>query len=68
MPYKKKATVFDASLFASAGQLRVSMHEVEARLADGATLEIEHSSFSDPGGDYSRLLLDDEVIAYAPGY
>jgi hypothetical protein len=68
MPYKKTAAVFDASLFAAAGQLRISLQEVERRLAEGAKLELEHSSFNDPGGDYSKLLLDNQVIAYAPGY
>lgn len=41
---------------------------VKAALAEGKEVKFEHSSFSDPGPDWSKILIDGKCIDYTPGY
>jgi len=41
---------------------------VEQALKDGRTVEMEHTSFSDPGPDESRIIIDGVKLFTIPGY
>lgn len=48
--------------------LHTRKEEIAEAVANGGVLEIEESSFSDPGPDFSRILLDGKEVGYIPGY
>jgi len=41
---------------------------VDTAIAAGRKVEMEHSSFSDPGPDCSRVLIDGSPLYTIPGY
>ena len=41
---------------------------VMKQIADGAKVEVECSAFTDPGEDYTKLMVNDECVLYSPGY
>lgn len=41
---------------------------VEKALRDGRRVELEHTSFSDPGPDETRVLIDGSRVLTLPGY
>jgi len=45
-----------------------TLEELEAALKKGASLELEESSFSDPGPDYCKVRLDGVEILHRDGY
>jgi hypothetical protein len=44
------------------------LEAVEKALEDGRKVEMEHTSFSDPGPDESRVLIDGIKLYTIPGY
>ena len=70
MASKLKATIRDAKDFADFGYLQAPMtlSEVKDQLDNDGILQIETSDFTDPGGDYTALYLNDVRIGYWPGY
>jgi hypothetical protein len=49
-------------------KLQMSKEDIQRAVDDGAKLELEESEFSDPGDDYSALLLDGKRVGYCAGY
>lgn len=68
MPYRKDVSIADLTLWDKFGKLKRSVEEIVERVRTGAKLEVEHSSMTDPGDDWSRLWLNEEEIGYMPGY
>jgi hypothetical protein len=52
------------SMFATS----IVLEAVEKALEDGRKVEMEHTSFSDPGPDESRVLIDGIKLYTIPGY
>ena len=70
MPHMKKAGRFDVEGHYRAGVTlkdAPSLEEVLA-LADEGKVHMECSSFTDPGEDYTALVVDGKRITYWPGY
>ena len=44
------------------------LEEVVTAVKQGATLEMQESSFSDAGSDFCRVLLNGQEIAYIAGF
>jgi hypothetical protein len=46
-----------------------SVRECVAKaLAEGKKVEWEHSTFTDPGGDYNKILVDGQAVYHESGY
>jgi hypothetical protein len=67
MPQRREATKADVDSFDRAGKLRVPKEEAILALNSG-NLEYEESLFSDPGDDYTALLIDNRQIGFWSGY
>ena len=68
MPYfADKVTDTDVKLFFEMSQPAVSLEIALYALAAGR-LKIQHSSFSDPGAAWSKLIVDDIVVGFMKGY
>ena len=52
------------AMFASSDEVATIKQAIE----DGKKVEMEHSSFSDPGPDQSRVLVDGALVFTIPGY
>jgi len=70
MPYARPMHVSELHLYAiGAPHLTAQkIASIETKIAKGAKLTMECSSASDPGGDYTRVLLDGVEIARMEGY
>ena len=69
MPVSRPVTVQELRSFASfVGKPEGWVSEIEAKVAEGAVLEVQESTFSDPGSDYMDVRLAGKSILYIPGY
>lgn len=69
MPYKSQEPGLIAVALDDLKRTRPETHaRVQEQIAAGARVEMECSSFTDPGDDWSRLLVDDQVVSERGGY
>jgi len=68
MSYFVEATMSDVKSYNRFGKLQVPLMDVLIRVERGAKLTQECSSFTDPGDDWNKLLLDGKCIGYWEGY
>ena len=68
MPNRRKATMQDVDRFDAMNMLHAEKSEIVNDVAHGMELEVEESSFSDPGEDYSALYVGTKQVGYWPGY
>ena len=60
-PLNSSSTV---AIFAPA----IVVEAIDTAIAEGRKVEMEHSSFSDPGPDQSRVMIDGSPLFTIPGY
>ena len=67
MPYKKRLRTMQEFLFST---LLSNHHKtvIQEALNKGKKVELKHSSFSDPGADYTQIMIDGKILTTIKGY